>query len=108
MRAVPRGNYDHGAASDTGTIWYAVSNDRLEKQGVAMLNSDSEGNIKEATVDRTKAGEWRMFYDMSMPGRRWSGWPWARRPPGRGTMKFSRSRLAPIARTAGISRPARC
>ena len=27
----------------------------LTKQGVAMLNTDSEGNIKEATVDRTKA-----------------------------------------------------
>ena len=125
VRAVPRGDYDHGAAGDTGTIWHAVSDDglafivegtpvlrpgpgqediggcedptpvvrpdgslvvyytgvdatrahaellyatgatldRLEKQGVAMLNSDSEGNIKEATVDRTKAGTWRMFYE---------------------------------------------
>lgn len=125
VRAVPRGDYDHGAASDTGTIWHALSDDglaftveggpvlspgpgpediggcedptpvvqpddslvvyytgvdqtrahaellyatgpslaRLEKRGVAMLNSESEGNIKEATVDRTKAGEWRMFYE---------------------------------------------
>ncbi|MBW6530461.1 glycosidase [Sphingomonas sp. RRHST34] len=125
VRAVPRGDYDHGAASDTGTIWHALSDDglsftveggpvltpgpglddiggcedptpvvqpddslvvyytgvdesrahaellyatgpslhQLTKQGVAMLNSQSEGNIKEATVDRTKSGEWRMFYE---------------------------------------------
>jgi len=125
VRAVPRGDYDHGAAGDTGTIWHALSDDgivfrveggptlspgpgpediggcedptpvvqpdqslvvyytgvdetrahaellyavgpslaQLEKRGVAMLNSQSEGNIKEATVDRTKSGEWRIFYE---------------------------------------------
>lgn len=125
VRAVPRGDYDHGAAGDTGTIWHALSDDglsfvveggpvlkpgpgpediggcedptpvvqpdqslvvyytgvdqtrahaellyavgpslaQLEKRGVAMLNSSSEGNIKEATVDRTKAGQWRIFYE---------------------------------------------
>ncbi|MBL7326237.1 glycosidase, partial [Escherichia coli] len=44
-------------------LLYAVgpSLDRLRKRGIAMLNSDSEGNIKEATIDRTKAGKWRMF-----------------------------------------------
>lgn len=125
MRAVPRADYDHGAATDTGTIWHALSSDgvsfvveggpvispgpglddiggcedptpivepdgnlvvyytgvdasrahaqllyavgpsldRLEKRGVAMLNSDSEGNIKEATVDRSEDGIWRMFYE---------------------------------------------
>jgi predicted GH43/DUF377 family glycosyl hydrolase len=125
VRAVPRGDYDHGAEDDTGTIWHAVSDDglrfaiegapvltpgpgaediggcedptpvvlpdgslvvyytgvdatrahadllyatgpslsSLRKQGVAMLNSDSEGNIKEATVDRTRDGKWRMFYE---------------------------------------------
>lgn len=39
--------------------------DRLEKQGVAMQNTPSQGNIKEATVDRTKAGGWRMFYEFA-------------------------------------------
>jgi predicted GH43/DUF377 family glycosyl hydrolase len=130
VRAVPRGDYDHGAASDTGTIWHALSDDglaftveggpvlepgpgaadiggcedptpvvrpdqslvvyytgvdetrahaellyatgpslaRLEKRGVAMLNSQSEGNIKEATVDRTKSGEWRLFYEYAHAG----------------------------------------
>ena len=125
VRAVPAGDYDHGSASDTGTIWHALSDDglafvvegdpvlrpgpgpqdiggcedptpvvlpdgdlvvyytgvdasrahaellyatgpslaRLEKEGPAILNSDSEGNIKEATVDRTKAGGWRLFYE---------------------------------------------
>ena len=125
VRAVPRADYDHGAAEDTGTIWHAVSDDGvtftveggpvlspgpgpediggcedptpvvmpdgslvvyytgvdasrahaellyargaslagLTKQGVAMLNSESEGNIKEATVDQTKAGKWRLFYE---------------------------------------------
>jgi predicted GH43/DUF377 family glycosyl hydrolase len=125
VRAVPRADYDHGAAGDTGTIWHALSDDgltfaveggpvlspgpdpddiggcedptpvvmpdgslvvyysgvdatrahaellyatgpslsALAKRGVAMLNSNSEGNIKEATVDRTKAGEWRLFYE---------------------------------------------
>ena len=29
VRAVPRGDYDHGAAADTGTIWHAVSDDGL-------------------------------------------------------------------------------
>lgn len=42
----------------TGTSLSALS-----KQGVAMLNSDSKGNIKEATVDRAKAGEWRLFFE---------------------------------------------
>ncbi len=48
-----------------GEMLYAVgpSIDRLEKKGVAMPNTASQGNIKEATVDRTKAGGWRMFFE---------------------------------------------
>ena len=42
-----------------------LSIDRLEKQGVAMPNTPSQGNIKEATVDRTKSGGWRMFYEFA-------------------------------------------
>jgi predicted GH43/DUF377 family glycosyl hydrolase len=149
--AVPHADYDHGAASDTGSIWHALSDDGLSfaveggpvlgpgpgpddiggcedptpvvlpdgslvvyytgvdatrahaellyatgpslealvKRGVAMLNSDSEGNIKEATVDRTRAGEWRLFYEYAHAeasrvglaiGASVAG-PWDRQPP---------------------------
>jgi beta-1,2-mannobiose phosphorylase / 1,2-beta-oligomannan phosphorylase len=50
-----------------GEMLYAVgpSIDRLEKKGVAMPNTPTQGNIKEATVDRTKTGGWRMFYEFA-------------------------------------------
>jgi predicted GH43/DUF377 family glycosyl hydrolase len=50
-----------------GEMLYAVgrSIDCLEKQGVAMQNTPSQGNIKEATVDRTTSGSWRMFYEFA-------------------------------------------
>ena len=35
----------------------------LEKRGIAMPGAPSEGNLKEATVDRTAGGGWRMFYE---------------------------------------------
>ncbi|GGB40396.1 hypothetical protein GCM10011380_32300 [Sphingomonas metalli] len=37
--------------------------DRLVKSGVALASSKSEGNTKEATVDRTADGRWRLFYE---------------------------------------------
>ena len=37
--------------------------DQLEKRGIAMPSAPSEGNLKEATVDRTGSGGWRMFYE---------------------------------------------
>ncbi|MFL9841262.1 glycosidase [Sphingomonas sp. ST-64] len=37
--------------------------DRLVKSGVALASSKSEGNTKEATVDRTPDGGWRLFYE---------------------------------------------
>lgn len=48
-----------------GELSYAVgpSLDRLEKSGVALASSKSEGNTKEATVDRTADGRWRLFYE---------------------------------------------
>jgi predicted GH43/DUF377 family glycosyl hydrolase len=48
-----------------GEMLYASgpSIDRLEKKGVAMASTRSQGNVKEATVDRTKDGGWRMFYE---------------------------------------------
>lgn len=50
-----------------GEMLYAVgpSIDRLEKKGVAMPNTPTQGNIKEATVDRTRAGGWRMFFEFA-------------------------------------------
>ncbi len=50
-----------------GEMLYAIgpSIDQLEKKGVAMQNTPSQGNIKEATVDRTKSGGWRMFYEFA-------------------------------------------
>lgn len=48
-----------------GQMFYAQgpSIDRLTKTGIALASSKSEGNTKEATVQRTKAGEWRLFYE---------------------------------------------
>lgn len=53
------------AARAHGEMLHAAgpSIDRLEKKGVAMASTPSQGNVKEATVDRTKAGSWRMFYE---------------------------------------------
>lgn len=50
-----------------GEMLYAEgpSIDRLNKMGVAMPNTPTQGNIKEATVDRTKSGEWRMFFEFA-------------------------------------------
>ena len=48
-----------------GEMLYATgpSVDALVKRGVAMASTPTEGNVKEATVDRTKAGGWRLFYE---------------------------------------------
>ncbi|SEL08594.1 Predicted glycosyl hydrolase, GH43/DUF377 family [Sphingomonas palmae] len=48
-----------------GELSYASgrSLDRLTKSGVALASSKSEGNTKEATVNRTKDGRWRLFYE---------------------------------------------
>lgn len=48
-----------------GEMLYATGPtiDRLEKKGVAMASTPSQGNVKEATVDRTNKGTWRMFYE---------------------------------------------
>jgi predicted GH43/DUF377 family glycosyl hydrolase len=55
------------ATRSHGEMLYATgpSIDRLEKKGVAMPDTPSQGNIKEATVDRTKTGGWRMFYEFA-------------------------------------------
>ena len=48
-----------------GELSYATgpSLDRLTKSGVALASSKSEGNTKEATVDRSSDGRWRLFYE---------------------------------------------
>ena len=64
--------YYTGVAADMahGELFYAVgpSVDRLEKTGVALASSKSEGNTKEATVMRTAAGQWRLFYEYAEDG----------------------------------------
>jgi predicted GH43/DUF377 family glycosyl hydrolase len=37
--------------------------DRLTKSGVALASSKSRGNTKEATVQETPDGQWRLFYE---------------------------------------------
>ncbi|KQM76533.1 glycosidase [Sphingomonas sp. Leaf22] len=53
------GDHAHGELS------YAAgpSLDRLTKSGVVLASSKSEGNTKEATIDRTPDGRWRLFYE---------------------------------------------
>lgn len=55
------------ASRSHGEMLYATgpSIDRLEKKGVAMPNTPTQGNIKEATVDRTRKGGWRMFFEFA-------------------------------------------
>jgi predicted GH43/DUF377 family glycosyl hydrolase len=59
--------YYTGVSADRshGEMLYAQgpSIDRLEKKGVAIPSTPSQGNVKEATVDRTKTGGWRLFYE---------------------------------------------
>ncbi len=64
--------YYTGVAADGrhGEMLYAAGPgiEHLKKKGVAMASTPSEGNVKEATVDRTKAGGWRMFYEYAADG----------------------------------------
>lgn len=59
--------YYTGVTADRshGEMLYAAGPtvDTLEKKGVAMASTPSQGNVKEATVDRTRGGIWRMFYE---------------------------------------------
>lgn len=58
------------AGRSHGEMLYAEgpSMERLVKKGVAMASTPSEGNIKEATVDHTRHGGWRMFYEYAANG----------------------------------------
>jgi predicted GH43/DUF377 family glycosyl hydrolase len=59
--------YYTGVTSDMthGEMFYAVgpSLDKLAKTGVALASTKSIGNTKEATIGRTKDGQWRLFYE---------------------------------------------
>lgn len=50
-----------------GQMLYATGPDvrHLIKRGVALASSKTERNTKEATVERTEDGEWRLFYEYS-------------------------------------------
>jgi predicted GH43/DUF377 family glycosyl hydrolase len=49
----------------SGQLLYAEGPtiDELNKKGVAHASSKTEGNTKEATVERTADGRWRLFYE---------------------------------------------
>ena len=59
--------YYTGVSGDhsTGRMLYAVgpSATELYKKGVALASTVTMGNTKEATVERTIAGKWRLFYE---------------------------------------------
>ena len=48
-----------------GQMFYArgPSLDKLVKTGIALASSKSAGNTKEATVQRTEDGAWRLYYE---------------------------------------------
>lgn len=51
----------------SGQMLYATGPrlDQLRKRGVALASSKSEGNTKEATIERTEDGKWRLFYEFA-------------------------------------------
>jgi predicted GH43/DUF377 family glycosyl hydrolase len=53
------------ATRSSGQMLYAEGPDlrSLTKMGVALASSKTEGNTKEATVERTADGHWRLFYE---------------------------------------------
>ncbi|MEP9361051.1 glycosidase [Sphingomonas sp. KR3-1] len=53
------------ADHSTGRLMLASGPDvhHLAKQGVALASSKTAGNTKEATIDRTTDGGWRLFYE---------------------------------------------
>lgn len=54
-------------ANGDGQMLYAAGPDvrSLQKKGVALASSKTERNTKEASVDRTSDGQWRLFYEYS-------------------------------------------
>ncbi|MEO5867685.1 MAG: glycosidase [Sphingomonas sp.] len=62
--------YYTGVCADMahGEMLYAAGPDirHLEKRGVALASTKSMGNTKEATVNRTADGHWRLFYEYAL------------------------------------------
>ncbi len=69
--------YYTGVTADhsTGQMLYAVgpSPTELYKKGVALASTKSKGNVKEATVERTVEGKWRLFYEYAHERASWIG-----------------------------------
>ena len=55
------------AGHSSGQMLYAEGPDlrHLEKKGVALASSKTQGNTKEATITRTADGRWRLFYEFA-------------------------------------------
>ncbi len=55
------------ATHSSGQMLYAEGKDlhTLEKKGIALASSKTEGNTKEATIERTADGRWRLFYEFA-------------------------------------------
>lgn len=53
------------ASFSSGQMLYAEGPDlkHLTKQGIALASSKTEGNTKEATIERTADKRWRLFYE---------------------------------------------
>jgi len=51
----------------SGQMLYATGKtlDQLKKRGVALASSKTQGNTKEATIERTEDGHWRLFYEFA-------------------------------------------
>jgi len=49
----------------SGQMLYATGSDirHLSKRGIALASSKTEGNTKEATIERTAEERWRLFYE---------------------------------------------
>ena len=47
----------------SGQLLYAIGPDarHLTKRGIALASSKTEGNTKEATIEQTADGHWRLF-----------------------------------------------
>jgi predicted GH43/DUF377 family glycosyl hydrolase len=54
-------------AKGDAQMLYAAGRDihHLEKKGMVFQSSTTEDNTKEATIERTKDGEWRLFYEFA-------------------------------------------
>ena len=71
-------------ATGAGQMLYAEGDDihSLKKIGIALASSKTELNTKEATVERTADGQWRLFYEFARDNRSRIGLAWGPGPAG--------------------------